>query len=101
MKNPENKSIIGRTIGSEGFARAARTPLATILLIGGLLLGPGAIIHAVDLIKHDKIQEGIWYAVAGTTEVAVAGALAYANLRSMARSRSFKNSQSPGQSNRQ
>ncbi len=101
MKNTERQGIINRTIGSEGFERAARSPLALILLVGGLLLGPGAIIHAIDLIKHDKIQEGIWYAAAGTTEVATAGALAYANLRSMVRSRSFKNPQSPEQPNRQ
>lgn len=101
MKNSEQQSIIKRTIGSEGFERAARSPVGLgLLLVLGVILGPGAIIHAIDLIKHDKIQEGAWFAAAGAAEVAVTGALAYANIRSLAR-KPFKNRQSPGQSNRQ
>ncbi|OIP57410.1 MAG: hypothetical protein COX79_00395 [Candidatus Levybacteria bacterium CG_4_10_14_0_2_um_filter_36_16] len=94
MRSPEHQSI------SEEFEQFAKTPVALVLLVTGAILGPGAILHAIDLIDQDKIQKALWYTAAGTGEITAAGAIVFANMKAKARPRSFENPQSPEQSNR-
>ncbi len=75
-------SFYKRTIGSESFENFSRTPLALLIAALGIILGPNAIIEAVNQINETQLIQGVTAATQGTLEIGVAVAIGVANIRS-------------------
>ena len=79
------KNLFQRTIGSEGFERFSRKPIAVLIGLLGIILGPQAMIEAINQIEQNHIAQGITAAVQGTLEIGIAASLGVANIKSRRR----------------
>lgn len=71
-----------RTIGSGKFEHFSREPLALLIATLGIILGPQAIIEAINQFEGNNVAVGIVVSAKGTLEIGVATSLGVANIRS-------------------
>lgn len=82
MAIESRSNLYRRTIGSEGFEKVSRHPLALAIAGLGVILGPGAIIEAINLIQEGNKATGISMGIQGGVELGTAGAITFGNIKS-------------------